>query len=377
MRFVVIIIGIIIAVATVACETEEAQLVATVVPTSTSLPTTTTSGTIPTNTPLIASSQSPSSTLEPTTVTASQFPVDTPSPIPTSEPTATPAPQSFNIGDTVRLGGLELTVNGVRASFGNDFWEPDEGSYFLYIDVAFRNTGDEPTVVSSLLQMELQDAKGFQYSVDFTAIAANDKAAPEGEIAPGGFVRGEIGYQIPIDATGLIWKFSGDVFRLGEATYTIGAVAIPTPTPVPPGYSLENAVSLGETLLGSDGTEIRVLGIIPDARQLVAEENSFNDPPAEGNRFIMIWIDVTNPPSSDPIRVSDSDFSLIGDNRVVYTTFQQSCGVIPDELRGEIFGGGQVQGKVCFEIPKDEGGLFLIHEPGFRAESRRFLRLSN
>ena len=171
MRFVVIIVGIIIAVAAVACETEEAQLVATVVPTSTSLPTTTTSGTIPTNTPLIASS-----TLEPTTVAATQFPVDIPSPIPTSEPTATPmptptlvptstpAPQSFNIGDTVSLGGLEVTVNGVRASFGDDFWEPDEGSYFLYIDVAFRNTGDEPTIVSSLLQMELQDAKGFQYS---------------------------------------------------------------------------------------------------------------------------------------------------------------------------------------------------------------------
>ena len=102
----------------------------------------------------------------------------------------------------------------------------------------------------------------------------------------------------------------------------------------------------------------------------------FNKPPQEGKRFYMISIDVVNPPGADPITVNDFDFKLIGDNRLIYTTFENTCGIIPGELGGEIFGGGRLQGNICFEIPEDEGGLILIHEPGFRVESRRFLSLT-
>ena len=234
--------------------------------------------------------------------------------------------------------------------------------------------------------MELQDADAFRYSMDLSASGASDIATPDGEIAPGGALRGELGYQIPIDATGLIWKFSGNFFRLGEAIFTIGVVSVPTPTPVPVGYSLDNPVAAGETLIGSDGREIQVIGIIPEARQQVAEENSFNDPPAEGNRFHMILIEVTNPPDGDPVMVEGYDFELVGDNRVVYTSLGNTCGVIPDALGGilgtEIFGGGRVQGNICFEIPEDEGGLILIHQPGFGfgfglgTGSRRYLSLT-
>ena len=280
----------------------------------------------------------------------------------------------------MRLGDLDLTVNGVRASLGDNFWAPEEGKYFVYVDVTFTNTIDQPQTLSTLLQMTLQDAEGFRYSVDFLASSAGNVSSPGGEIAPGGFLRGEVGYQIPKSATGLTWKFSGDVFRLGQATFAIGAIVAPTATPVPPGYGLDNAVAAGETLIGSDGTEVRVVGIIPDARQQVAQENQFNDPPAEGNRFYMISVEVVNSPGNDPITVSDFDFKLIGDNRVVYTPFENGCGLVPDELRGEIFGGGRVQGNICFEIPVDEGGLFLIHDPGFGFGlgdgSRRYLHLA-
>ena len=66
---------------------------------------------------------------------------------------------------------------------------------------------------------------------------------------------------------------------------------------------------------------------------------------------------------------------LVGSSRVVYTTLENTCGLIPDELRGEIFGGGRLQGNICFEIPLTEEELVLIHEPGFGAESRRYLSL--
>ena len=117
------------------------------------------------------------------------------------------------------------------------------------------------------------------------------------------------------------------------------------------------------------------MDVIEDAGRQIAEENQFNDPPKEGNRFYMASVEISYPSGSGSITVSYADFSLIGENRVVYDPFDYDCGVIPNELDGEVYGGGRIQGNICFEVPEDEGGFILIHEPGYGAESRRFLRL--
>ena len=127
-------------------------------------------------------------------------------------------------------------------------------------------------------------------------------------------------------------------------------------------------------MIGSDGSEIRVIEIIEDATQMVAERNRFNDPPGEGNVFLIINIELVAATTGDSVTVYDWAFKLIGDNRVIYET---SCGVIPDEFGGEVFGGGKLQGNLCFELPPSEQGLILIHEPAFSAEGRRFLSVTN
>ena len=158
MKLVTILAVIVAVLGAMACELEEPELVATPGPTATATATT---------------APSPTLTPEPT---AKATATATPSSTLTPEPTATPKiePKTFNVGDTVRLGDLEITVNGVRVSFGNDFWAPNEGNYFIYVDVTFTNRGDQPEVLSTLLQMTLQDAQSFQYSVDFTAISASN-----------------------------------------------------------------------------------------------------------------------------------------------------------------------------------------------------------
>ena len=42
-----------------------------------------------------------------------------------------------------------------------------------------------------------------------------------------------IGYEIPITATSLSWPFTGELFRLGQAIFSLGAVAVPSTTPGP------------------------------------------------------------------------------------------------------------------------------------------------
>ncbi len=350
-----------IAIAALACSAEEPQLVATAAPTSTHQP---------------AATTAPPASTQPST----QQPTATPSsstiaPTPTPQPISAPEPSTFNIGDTVRLSDLEITVHGVRSSFGGDFISPSEGNYFVFVDVSFRNTSSTPTSISSLLQMELRDSEGRRYDVDFAASTDTQANTPDGDIAPGATLRGESPHQIPIGATGLVWAFSGEIFSLGEARFTIGSVAAPTPTPVPPGGTIANAVPAGQTMVGSNGVSIRVVEVISDATQIVLDENQFNEPPAQGNKFIMIQVEVANTSAQSSILVSEFDFELIGDNRSVYTPSNNGCGVTPNELSGEAFQGGKVQGNVCFEIPAGEGGLLLIHQPDFDDKSRRFLSL--
>ena len=172
-----------------------------------------------------------------------------------------------------------------------------------------------------------------------------------------------------------------------RATSTPAAVRLaPTPTPLPiatptptpdtdAGTTLEYPYPAGSTMQGTDGTETVVTGVNNDAWQVVLEENQFNDPPEPGNRFYMVRVEVSNVSAPVRLNVSTIDFELIGGNRVVYKTFQHSCGVVPDELWGEIYQGGSVQGNLCFEVGANEGGFVLIHSPGFFGDNRRFLSL--
>jgi hypothetical protein len=108
-----------------------------------------------------------------------------------------------------------------------------------------------------------------------------------------------------------------------------------------------------------------VLDFNPDAWPVVLAENQFNDPPAPGNRMVMVRVGVTNVQADDePAWISSSEFYFVGSYNVLRSTYGQEsrCGVIPDELGEELFRGGYADGNVCFEIPVDETALRLLYE---------------
>jgi len=127
-------------------------------------------------------------------------------------------------------------------------------------------------------------------------------------------------------------------------------------------------------LQAEDGMEITVVGFEPDVWAAVQAANSYNDPPLPGNRMVFVRIHMRNVAGGAEARsVMDSDFSLVGSSNEVFTTFgeRSRCGVIPDELRAELFEGGETEGNVCFQIPEDEASLILIYEESWI--SRKYL----
>jgi hypothetical protein len=154
---------------------------------------------------------------------------------------------------------------------------------------------------------------------------------------------------------------------------------IGTPTPIPPSPtprptatsttpalgSRANPVPPGESAVTPDGWQIVVLHFNPDAWPAVLAENQFNDPPAPGNRMVIIRVGVTNiSVDHEPAVTAPSWFYLVGSRNSVYSTFgeRSHCGVVPDELFGDLYRGGYAEGNICFQIPVDEGDLRLLYE---------------
>ena len=157
---------------------------------------------------------------------------------------------------------------------------------------------------------------------------------------------------------------------------TLTPTPTPTPTPLPPGLTLNYPVEAGSVLTGSDGMEIVVTAMVEDAWGMIHSENPYNEPPGQGQRFYMVTVAVAYPARTGSIDVSNIEFKLVGDKRVGYSTYENSCGVIPNSLSGEIFPGGKTQGNICFEVDLADANFVLIHEPLWVWENaRRFLAL--
>lgn len=148
----------------------------------------------------------------------------------------------------------------------------------------------------------------------------------------------------------------------------------PTPSPTPPPVlgSRENPVPLGQVVEVLKGGEphwaIIVSDTEPNANQQVMAANQFNDPPEPGNQFFMAYIEAKYLGPDSTSFSSSFQPKTVGQSAVVFTTYENSCGVITDELPGfsELFTGGAIKGWECWQIPSaDADTLALLLDDAF------------
>ena len=153
----------------------------------------------------------------------------------------------------------------------------------------------------------------------------------------------------------------------------------PTPTPTPPLLgSRQNPVQFGTEVdvknADDDHWRIAIIDTVPDATQLVLGENPYNDPPEEGFRFYVVTIRAQYLGPDSTSFGGSYRLKALGIGGVVYTTFADSCGLIPDDLPDpELFTNGTVEGNVCWEVAEDDvDSLQMFLEPGhFRRDAPR------
>ena len=354
-----------------------------------------------------ATTASPTTTLAPA-VPPTVMPATTATPAPTVPPTPTPTPTPFPLGMALDnptpagevlqgTDGTEIVVTGIledatnlvlETNQFNDPPKPGNRFYMVTVAVSYVSGSDSLNVTEADYSLVGDNRVVYTPFEDSCGVIPDELSA---ELFPGGQAMGNICFQIESDDSNSVLIHEPFLTLTGEHRFLSLdrmmvssaerlTAALPTPSPanlnLSAGMTLDNPTPAGEVLQGTDGTEIVVTGILEDATNLVLETNQFNDPPKPGNRFYMVTVAVSYVSGSDSLNVTEADYSLIGDKKVVYAPFEESCGVIPDELAAELFPGGQAEGNVCFQIEADDGNFVLIYEPFLSFEGeRRFLGL--
>jgi len=130
-----------------------------------------------------------------------------------------PTEQELEIGDSVKAGGVEATLNGVRVLPTTDADRPvAPDNRFFAADLTFENVSEGDVSVSSLLPFVLKNEEG--YSASQTSHSGQKELA-EGEIGPGEKASGEIVYEIPPGSRGLQLDYK-PLARGDTHTWTIG-----------------------------------------------------------------------------------------------------------------------------------------------------------
>jgi hypothetical protein len=128
--------------------------------------------------------------------------------------------REFKVGDFVRLGDFTIKVNKVSNPYkSHDSWsQPKKGNKYVAVSVSVKNSGSEPQTVSSLICFDLRDSEGQAAKI---AMLTDAPSSPDGEIAPGKFIKGTLGFELPKNAKGLTLEFKCDPFTSGTATVSL------------------------------------------------------------------------------------------------------------------------------------------------------------
>lgn len=130
---------------------------------------------------------------------------------------------------------------------------------------------------------------------------------------------------------------------------------------------------LGIGRIGQVGDyEVSVISVTPNATDLVMAENQFNEPPASGNQFFMARVATTYVGTATGTPWIDLSFQAVGNKSASYTTFNNTCGVYPEDgfTIAELFEGGSAEFNVCWEIDSaDQDSLVMYVEPSFSFDS--------
>jgi len=141
----------------------------------------------------------------------------------TTQPKATSAAAVFNVGEKVKIGDLEITLNSVRFDAGSEYIKPDAGQKWLVANCTLDNKGTTSASISSLMMFKLNDDEG--YSRDLQLMAETE-GSMDGALAAGGKMRGEIAFTVKDTSANFQLLFEPNILGEEQVIFNIPASSV-------------------------------------------------------------------------------------------------------------------------------------------------------
>ncbi len=139
---------------------------------------------------------------------------------PTAAPTtAPPVQQHFTVGQLVKTGIWEITVNSVRTSQGDQFSQPSAGNIYLIINVTVHNSSNQSQTISSLANFSVKDSTGTKASPGL--LTSGVKQAPDGPVEVNGNLSGDFVYEVSASEHQFELLFQSDLLSSDQTIWDI------------------------------------------------------------------------------------------------------------------------------------------------------------
>lgn len=111
-------------------------------------------------------------------------------------PNASVADRIYHTGNTVQFPNGKITMMGYETSDGGDYFQPDTGNEYLFVEFEMENNTSETQRVSSWVSFDGY-ADGYKVDTSLTAPSSSGKNTLDGEIAAGMKMQGIVAFETP------------------------------------------------------------------------------------------------------------------------------------------------------------------------------------
>ena len=125
----------------------------------------------------------------------------------------------YNVGDTVSLNDVNVTLVNVSENSGGNYMTPSSGKVFVVCEFEIENNSEKDIAVSSMMSFEAY-IDDYSTAMNLSAMLSTDNTQLDGTIGPGKKMNGVIGYEAPSDWTSIEISFTPDFWAGPDITFT-------------------------------------------------------------------------------------------------------------------------------------------------------------
>lgn len=283
---------------------------------------------------------------------------------------------AVELGQSASVGDYELKVTGIDDNAketildeDDNNTEPAEGLAWFMISVDATYNGAEADSPAFALNYQVvgPSARGLVSQYLGCGTIPNDGFEIE-SMNPGDTVSFNVCWVVPQQDLGALVMYVDPLlgtnkgfvwFSLGNEPPTFSVPAIPD------GVVSANSES-DPAPLGSAGLTgqylITVTGVNADATDYLMEADSFNEPPAEGNRFVLVSVSLTFLGDGIADSAVELSYDGIGESGTEYGTSADSCGIVPNDEHdnGDLFTGSVANYNICWEVSGEDADTLML-----------------